>query len=76
MDAQVTLTGDIGVGSYRVGTLHHRNGYTFETGGDSRGGVDMAIDETIPGTGGGRPIDLDVHVSVGELEILQDRRTA
>jgi hypothetical protein len=75
-DAQVTVTGDIGVGSYRVEKIHHRRRYTFDTGGASRGGVDMAIDQTFPGTGGGRPIALDVHVSVGDLVILQDVGTA
>ena len=75
-DADVVVTGDVGIGTYWVGTRHHRNGYSFDTEGHSRGGVDMTIDETFEGAGGGRPIDLAVHVSIGELEIVQDREAA
>ena len=69
-DADVTVTGDVGVGVYTVDTIHHRSRYTsYKVEDHSRGGVDMTIDEAIEGTGGGRPITLTVHVSAGQLEI-------
>jgi phage shock protein PspC (stress-responsive transcriptional regulator) len=68
-DADVSVTGEVGVGLYRVGTVHQRKGYTIEHEDRSRGGVDLSIDDAIDGAGAGRPIALSVHVSAGQLEI-------
>jgi phage shock protein PspC (stress-responsive transcriptional regulator) len=68
-DADVSIDGDVGVGVYRVSTVHPRKWYLVAHEDRSRGGVDMTIDDAIDGTGSGRPIALTVHVSAGQLEI-------
>jgi phage shock protein PspC (stress-responsive transcriptional regulator) len=73
-DADVVVTGDVGVGTYSVGRLEHRKRYSFSVEERSRGGVDLALDEEMPGVG--RTIDLAVHVSVGQLRILRDTEAA
>jgi len=67
--ADLTVTGDVGVGGYSVATIRRRKYYWVDVSRRTRGGVDMTIDESIEGTGGDRPIKLSVHTSAGEVEI-------
>ena len=68
-DADVSVTGEVGVGVYSVNTIHRVRYGTIKRDDRSRGGVDMTIDDAIDGTGGGRPIALTLHVSAGQLQI-------
>jgi phage shock protein PspC (stress-responsive transcriptional regulator) len=76
VNAQVHVMGDVGAGTYSVGAVQHHKRYSIDSVGHSRGGVDMSIDETLQGGGGGPSIDLVVHVSVGQLQILRDTEAA
>jgi phage shock protein PspC (stress-responsive transcriptional regulator) len=76
VNAQVHVSGDVGVGTYSVGAVQHFKRYSVESVGHSRGGVDMSIDETLQGRSGGPTIDLAVHVSVGQLQIVRDTEPA
>jgi hypothetical protein len=67
--ADVSVTGDVGVGVYRVVGLQPRKHYLIARDERSRGGVDLTIDDTIEGTGPDRPIQLSVHASAGEVRI-------
>jgi phage shock protein PspC (stress-responsive transcriptional regulator) len=67
--ADVSVTGDVGVGVYRVVALQRRRHYLIARDEGSRGGVDLTIDDTIQGTGADRPIQLSVHASAGEVRI-------
>ena len=67
--ADVAVTGDVGIGTYRVVGLQRRKHYFLYRGERSRGGVDLTIDDTIEGTSADRPIELSVHASVGEVRI-------
>ncbi|TMK37100.1 MAG: PspC domain-containing protein [Actinobacteria bacterium] len=67
--ADLSVTGDVGVGGYSVATIRRRKYFWVDVSRRTRGGVDMTIDESIEGRGGGRPIMLSVHTSVGEIEI-------
>jgi phage shock protein PspC (stress-responsive transcriptional regulator) len=67
--ADVSVTGDVGIGTYRVVGLQHRKHYLIGRDERSRGGVDLAIDDTIEGTAADRPIQLSVHASAGEVRI-------
>jgi hypothetical protein len=68
-EADVLVTGDIGIGTYRVVGLERRKHYFVDRDERSRGGVDLTIDDTIDGTGADRPIQLSVHASAGEVSI-------
>ncbi len=67
--ADVSVTGDVGIGTYRVVGLEHRKHDVVYRNERSRGGVDLAIDDTIEGTGADRPIQLSLHASAGEVRI-------
>ena len=67
--ADVAVTGDVGIGTYRVVGLQRRKHYFLYRGERSRGGVDLTIDDTIEGTSADRPIQLSVHASAGEVRI-------
>jgi hypothetical protein len=67
--ADVSVTGDVGVGVYRVVALQRRRHYLIARDERSRGGVDLTIVDTIRGTGADRPIQLSVHASAGEVRI-------
>jgi phage shock protein PspC (stress-responsive transcriptional regulator) len=68
-DADVVVTGDVGVGQYTVSTVRQRRYYSIATNQHSRGGVDLTIDDAIQGAGDARPITLSVHASAGEIRI-------
>jgi phage shock protein PspC (stress-responsive transcriptional regulator) len=71
--ATVHVTGDIGVGTFKELQAERHPEYTvLRNERYAAGGVDVQLDRTLDGTATGPRIELHVHTSIGEIQVIRE----